>query len=84
MALTSFHPVNDRLRVTAARFCTTQRDADAEIYFSIHEIWGLHDAESMAQGKICLASAATSIHEISDATILVDPMIHMSMQGLSK
>ena len=44
------------------------------VYPSLYEGWGLPVAESLARGKICVASAATSIPEIAPTlTELCDP-----------
>ena len=44
------------------------------VYPSLYEGWGLPVAESLARGKICVASAATSIPEIAPALAeLCDP-----------
>jgi glycosyltransferase involved in cell wall biosynthesis len=44
------------------------------VYPSLYEGWGLPVAESLARGKICVASAASSIPEIApDLTELCDP-----------
>lgn len=45
----------------------------ATIYPSKYEGWGLPVAESLGQGRICLASNATSIPEISDLPEFFDP-----------
>jgi glycosyltransferase involved in cell wall biosynthesis len=45
----------------------------ATIYPSYYEGWGLPVAESLAYGKVCIASHATSIPEISDLTEFIDP-----------
>jgi glycosyltransferase involved in cell wall biosynthesis len=45
----------------------------ATIYPSYYEGWGLPVAESLAYGKVCIASKATSIPEISDLPEFVDP-----------
>jgi len=45
----------------------------ATLYPSLYEGWGLPVAESLARGKLCLASNATSIPEISDAPVFFDP-----------
>ena len=44
------------------------------VYPSLYEGWGLPVAESLARGKICVASKATSIPEIApELTDLCDP-----------
>ena len=53
------HGIDDRELAWYYRNCM------ATIYPSWHEGWGLPVAESLGQGKICLASSATSIPEIS-------------------
>ncbi len=45
----------------------------ATIYPSFYEGWGLPVAESLAYGKVCIASHATSIPEISDLPEFIDP-----------
>jgi len=45
----------------------------ATIYPSYYEGWGLPVAESLAYGKVCIASHATSIPEISDLPEFIDP-----------
>ncbi|WP_374550493.1 glycosyltransferase [Sphingobium yanoikuyae] len=45
------------------------------VYPSLYEGWGLPVAESLARGKICLASNVTSVPEIApDLTDLIDPL----------
>lgn len=52
------------------------------VYPSLYEGWGLPVAESLAHGKICLASDVSSIPEIaSDLTDLIDPQDIRSWQG---
>ena len=53
------HGIDDRELAWYYRHCM------ATIYPSWYEGWGLPVAESLGQGKICLASNATSIPEIS-------------------
>lgn len=53
------HGIDDRELAWYYRHCT------ATIYPSWYEGWGLPVAESLGHGKICLASNATSIPEIS-------------------
>lgn len=53
------HGIDDRELAWYYRHCM------ATIYPSWYEGWGLPVAESLAQGKICLASNTTSIPEIS-------------------
>jgi len=53
------HGIDDRELAWYYRHCA------ATIYPSWYEGWGLPVAESLTQGKICLASNATSIPEIS-------------------
>jgi glycosyltransferase involved in cell wall biosynthesis len=45
----------------------------ATIYPSYYEGWGLPVAESLTYGKVCIASHATSIPEISDLPEFIDP-----------
>jgi len=45
----------------------------ATIYPSYYEGWGLPVAESLTYGKVCIASNATSIPEISDLPVFIDP-----------
>ena len=42
------------------------RNCVATIYPSKHEGWGIPVAESLAHGRLCLASSAASLREISD------------------
>jgi len=52
----------------------------ATIFPSLYEGWGLPVAESLARGRMCLASNATSIPEISDLPLFFDPQ---DINGLS-
>jgi glycosyltransferase involved in cell wall biosynthesis len=45
----------------------------ATIFPSLYEGWGLPVAESLARGRLCLASNATSIPEISELPQMFDP-----------
>jgi glycosyltransferase involved in cell wall biosynthesis len=45
----------------------------ATTYPSFYEGWGLPVAESLAYGKVCIASHTTSIPEISDLPEFIDP-----------
>lgn len=49
------------------------RNCAATIYPSKYEGWGLPVAESLGHGRLCLASQATSIPEISDLPEFFDP-----------
>ncbi|MFM9859736.1 glycosyltransferase [Pseudoxanthobacter sp. M-2] len=50
------------------------RESLFTVYASLHEGWGLPVGESLAYGKICIASNATSIPEIApDLTDLLSP-----------
>ena len=44
----------------------------ATIFPSLYEGWGLPVAESLARGRLCLASNASSIPEISELAVLFD------------
>ena len=48
-------------------------NCEATIYPSKYEGWGLPVAESLQRGRMCLASSATSILEISDLPEFFDP-----------
>ena len=54
----------------------------ATIFPSQYEGWGLPVAESLARGRMCLASNATSIPEISDLAIIFDPQDVVSLCDL--
>ena len=45
----------------------------ATIFPSLYEGWGLPVAESLARGRLCLASNASSIPEISELPLFFDP-----------
>ena len=57
------------------------RNCVGTIFPSLYEGWGLPVAESLARGRICLASNASSIPEISELPEFFDP--HNPV-GLSK
>jgi glycosyltransferase involved in cell wall biosynthesis len=54
----------------------------ATIFPSLYEGWGLPVAESLARGRLCLASNASSIPEISELAILFDPQDVVSLSEL--
>lgn len=54
----------------------------ATIFPSFAEGWGLPVAESLARGKLCLASRSSSIPEISEYSILFDPLDPTSLADL--
>jgi glycosyltransferase involved in cell wall biosynthesis len=59
------------------------RHCAATIYPSRYEGWGLPVAESLGHGRLCLASNATSIPEISpDLPVFFDPLDTHGLVGL--
>lgn len=56
----------------------------ATLFPSLAEGWGLPVAESLARGRLCLAANSSSIPEISDLTVLFDPLDPVSLAGLVK
>ena len=58
------------------------RNCAATIYPSKYEGWGLPVAESLGHGRLCLASHATSIPEISDLPEFFDPYDVHGVAGL--
>jgi glycosyltransferase involved in cell wall biosynthesis len=58
------------------------KNCAATIYPSKYEGWGLPVAESLGHGRLCLASHATSIPEISDLPEFFDPFDVHGVAGL--
>lgn len=56
----------------------------ATLFPSLAEGWGLPVAESLARGRLCLAANSSSIPEISELTILFDPLDPVNLAALIK
>jgi glycosyltransferase involved in cell wall biosynthesis len=79
--------VNGRIHmlhgVEDAELAWYYRHCAATIYPSRYEGWGLPVAESLGHGRLCLASSATSIPEISrDLPEFFDPLDALGLVGL--
>jgi len=75
-----FHILAD---VTDAELNWYYRHCTATVYPSRYEGWGLPVAESLGHGRVCLASRATSIPEISpDLPEFFDPLDPHGLVGL--
>lgn len=76
----ALHPDYDRVMsdVADAELDWLYRNARFTLYPSLYEGWGLPVAESLARGKVCIASNASSIPEVGGPlSDLLDPLDHV-------